>query len=472
MDTSSRSITQGVIWKQLLIFFFPILLGSFFQQLYNTVDTVIVGRYVSTHALAAVGASSSIINLVGNFFIGVSTGASVILSQTCGAGDVRQSRNAIHTGIALACILGLTVTVLGVSLSPWLLKITGAPDTSIDDAIIYTRIYFTGSIASLLYNMGAGLLRAMGDSKRPMYFLIVACFTNIVLDYVFVVYLNMGIAGVGIATVLSQFVSAALVLVALMARKDENRLSIHDLRFERSMLRRILALGIPAGLQYVMFDLSNLIVQAGINSFGDATIAAWTAYVKSDAITWMISGAFGVSVTTFVGQNFGAQKYDRIRKCVRVAMGMSIAVVGALSAVLILGRTPILGIYTTDTEVIRIGAEMMVSIMVFNVLFMPIEIFAGTMRGTGYAIAPTVIMSSCVCLVRIVWIALLVPHYHTVNMVTVVYPISWLLASIVFLIVYLRGTWLHKRIALLGLQPKVRTPRRCTRHGNKRSKTD
>lgn len=461
MNTSSHEITQGVIWKQLLAFFFPILLGSFFQQMYNTVDTVIVGHYVGTHALAAVGASSSIINLVGNFFIGVSTGASVILSQTCGASDERGSRDAIHTGIALAVILGAVVTVLGVVLSPQLLVLTGAPDTSIGDAITYCRIYFSGSIASLVYNMGAGLLRATGDSKRPMYFLIAACFTNIVLDLLFVVKLDMGIAGVGIATVLSQVLSAVLVMLVLMLKKSEHRLELKHIRLHRHILGRILAIGIPAGLQYVMFDLSNLIVQAGINSFGDATIAAWTAYVKSDAITWMISGAFGVSVTTFVGQNFGAQKYDRIRQCVRVAMVMSIAVVGTLSAVLILGRNVILSVITPDTEVIRIGAQMMLSIMVFNVLFMPIEIFAGTMRGTGYAVAPTAIMGTCVCFVRIVWIALLVPRYHTIGMVTVVYPISWVIASVVFAVVYLRGRWLSRRIALLGMKPEERKDR-CT----------
>lgn len=456
MNTSSRQITEGVIWKQLLLFFFPILLGSFFQQMYNTVDTIVVGRYVSKHALAAVGTSSSIINLVGNFFIGVSSGATVILSQCYGAEDMQGSRNCLHTGIALALILGSIVTVLGVALSPQLLRITGVPDTSIADAITYTRIYFLGSIASLVYNMGAGLLRAMGDSRRPMFFLIAACLTNIALDFLFVIGLKMGIAGVGIATVLSQVVSAALVLIALLRQKGETRLSLSKIGIERSTLSRVLAIGIPAGLQYVMFDLSNLIAQAGINSFGDDTIAAWTAYVKSDAITWMISGAFGVSVTTFVGQNFGAQKYDRIRKCVRTAMVMSICVVGAVSAVMILGRNLILGIYTTDTEVIRIGAEMMLSIMVFNVLFMPIEIFAGTMRGTGYAVAPTVIMCGAVCLVRILWIAILVPRYHTVPMLTVVYPISWLIASIVFYIVYRRNTWLDKRIAICGLAPEQR----------------
>lgn len=454
MNQPSRSITEGVIWKQLLSFFFPILLGSFFQQMYNTVDTIIVGRYVGTHALAAVGASSPIINLVSNFFIGVSSGATVILSQCYGAGDREGSSRVIHTGIALAMILGLAVSVLGIFFSPQLLRLIDTPGSSLNDAILYSRIYFSGSIASMLYNMSAGILRAMGDSRKPTFFLIAACLTNILLDLFFVRGLDMGIAGVGIATVLSQIVSAILALSVLLHQKEVGSLCLSKIRFHRTLLGRILAIGVPAGLQYVMFDLGNLIVQAGINSFGDATIAAWAAYVKSDAITWMISGAFGVSVTTFVGQNFGAQRYDRVRKCVRVAMAMSIGVVGILSIGLVCFRHEILGIYTPDQEVIRIGGEMMMQIVLFNALFMPIEIFAGAMRGTGCAIPPTLIMVICVCFVRVLWVLTLVPRFHKLQTVTIVYPLSWLLASVVFLIVYLRGNWLRDRIAVLGMDPE------------------
>lgn len=455
LKNTSRQITEGVIWKQLLLFFFPILLGSFFQQMYNTVDTIIVGRFVGTHALAAVGASSPIINLINGFFIGLSSGATVILSQCYGAGDHRGSSNAIHTGMALAIVLGLLVTVLGIFLSPRILRLIGTPETCLADAVIYSRIYFSGSLASMLYNMGAGILRAMGDSKRPMLFLIAACVCNIVLDIFFVVGLDMGIVGVGLATVASQILSAVLVLLVLLRQKGDDRLEIRKLRFHGTLLGRILAIGIPAGLQYVMFDLSNLIVQAGINSFGDAAIAAWTAYGKSDAITWMISGAFGVAVTTFVGQNFGAQKYDRVRKCVRVSMGMCLAVEGTVSAVLVIFRTFILGIYTTDQEVIRIGGEMMKQIVIFNVLFMPVEVFAGAMRGTGYSLQPTLITVVCVCLFRALWVLIAVTRYHTLQMLTIVYPISWGLASAVFLIVYLRGNWLRKRIAALGMDPET-----------------
>ena len=460
MKNTSRQITEGTIWKQLLLFFFPILLGSFFQQMYNTVDTIIVGRFVGTHALAAVGASSPIINLVNGFFIGLSSGATVILSQYYGAGGRRGCTDAVHTGVALAILLGLAAMLLGVLFSPQILRLTGTPDTSIEDAILYCRIYFGGSLASMVYNMGAGILRAMGDSRRPTIFLIIACVTNILLDLLFVVGLNMGIAGVGLATVMSQIGSAVLVTLVL-CRHREYPLDRKALKLRGGLIRRILAIGIPAGLQYVMFDLSNLIVQTGINSFGDTTIAAWTAYIKSDAICWMISGAFGVAVTTFVGQNFGAQKYDRVRRSVRVSMAMSVLVMGSVSALLLTFRTVILGIYTTDTEVIAIGSRMMLQIVAFNALFMPVEIFAGAMRGTGYSIQPTLITVFFVCIFRAAWVLIAVTRYHTLEMFTVVYPISWGLASTVFLLVYLRGNWLRKRIAALGLEPEpVKKPNR------------
>ena len=227
-----------------------------------------------------------------------------------------------------------------------------------------------------------------------------------------------------------------------------------NVRLKADLLKRILFIGIPAGLQFVTFDLANLLIQSGINSFGDITVAAWTAYHKTDALTWMISGAFGVSITTFVGQNFGAQKYDRIRKGVWVCMGMSVALVGALSALLLTFRTFILGIYTTDSEVIRVGAYVMLWTMPFNFIFMPVEVFAGTMRGTGYSVMPTVITCVCVCVFRVIWIFTMVARFHIIEMLTLCYPISWVLASTVFYITYLRGNWLKKRIAACGMEPE------------------
>ena len=455
-ERNATQITEGVIWKQLLLFFFPILLGTFFQQLYNTVDTIIVGRFVGTRALAAVGSAASLISLINGFFIGLSTGASVVISQQYGAGDREGVKRCMTTNAVLAVLLGVMAVLVGVFCSPGLLRLIKTPESCIDDAIIYARIYFTGTAATVIYNMGAGVLRAMGDSNRPLYFLVITCFSNIALDLLFVLVLNLGIRGVAIATVLSQCISALLVIICICRLPEDIRLKPSLAMVDPVLMRRILLIGLPAGLQLISFDLSNLLVQAGINSFGDITVAAWAAFSKADSITWMVSGAFGVSITTFVGQNFGAQKYSRIRQSVRVCLAMSIAVQLFLSILTLILREWILSIYTIDAEVIRVGAYAMLWITPFNALFMFVEVFAGTMRGTGYSVMPTVITGVFVCAFRILWVLTAVARWHTIEMLCITYPLSWLLASVVFLIAYMRGTWLHKRIEICGMEPEIR----------------
>ena len=453
---SSQKITEGVIWKQLLSFFFPILLGTFFQQMYNTVDTIIVGRFVGTQALAAVGSTAALISLINGFFIGLSSGATVLLSQFFGANDRRGVSSALHTGIGLSLILGLLITTLGLTLGQQILQLTKVPENCLPDAVLYTKIYFSGAVASMVYNMGAGILRAMGDSRRPTLFLIITCFVNIAADLLFVVHLKLGVAGAAIATVCSQIISAVLVMSVLYRLPEGMDFRFRRIRLEPHLLRRILYVGVPAGLQLVTFDLANVLIQSGINSFGDITVAAWTAYIKTDALTWMISGAFGVSITTFVGQNFGAQKYDRIRKSVRVCMGMSVCLIAALSVLVITFRRFILGIYTADPEVIRVGAYVMLWTIPFNCIFMPVEVFAGTMRGVGYSLVPTIITCVCVCFFRVVWIFTMVARFHTIELLALCYPLSWILCAVVFFIVYRRGNWLKKRIEACRLEPEIR----------------
>ena len=451
---ANNQITEGVIWKQILFFFFPILMGTFFQQMYNTVDTIIVGRFVGTQALAAVGSTAALLSLMNGFFVGLSTGATVLLSQFYGACDRKGIHNALHSGIGLSVVLGLIITCLGFGIGPRMLHLINTPENCMADARTYILIYFSGAVPSMVYNMGAGILRAMGDSRKPTLFLIVTCFVNIALDLLLVVVFRMGVAGAALATVMAQSISAVLVLLVLKKLPADYALGLRHIRLEGRLLRRILLVGIPAGLQFVTFDLANLLIQSGINSFGDVTVAAFTAYIKTDGITWMISGAFGVSITTFVGQNFGAQKYDRIRKGVWVTMGMSVGLVGLMCALVVSLRTFILGIYTTDPEVIQLAAYAMLWTVPFNFIFMPVEVFAGTMRGTGYSLMPTVITCVCVCLFRVVWVFTVVAKWHTVEMLLICYPISWVLAASVFFIAYLRGTWLTSRIQACGLEPE------------------
>lgn len=443
---SVSRITDGVIWKQLLLFFFPILLGSFFQQMYNTVDTIIVGRAIGTRALAAVGSSSSLINLLNGFFIGLSSGATVVLSQYYGAADRHGVSRALHTGIGLSLILGVAALSIGVIGGPVVMKLIRTPEDCLSDAATYVRIYFSGAVFSMVYNMGTGILRAMGDSSRPMIFLIIACLLNILMDIICVVILDMGVAGAAVATIVSQGFSALLVIHALRRLPEDHRLHRKKFRMDKAILRRILLIGLPAGLQFITFDLSNILTQSTVNSFGSATVAAFTAYCKSDAIIWMVCGAFGVAITTFVGQNFGARKIDRVHKSIWVCLGMSAIVIGSLSTLEALFRSQILGIYTTDAEVIRLGAHMMLCTVPYCFLFLPVEIFAGAMRGTGYSLMPTLITSFFVCIFRILWIFTVVSKWHTLDVLLMCYPISWLLSAAAFFVTYLRKTWLTSRL--------------------------
>jgi len=452
-ERAGQNITEGVIWKQLLSFFFPILLGTFFQQMYNTVDTIVVGRFVGTQALAAVGATAPLISLLNGFFIGLSSGATVLISQFFGANDRRGVRTALHTGVGLALVLGLVVTLLGITTGSKILQLTKVPENCLADALLYTRIYFSGAVVSMIYNMGAGILRAMGDSRRPTLFLIVTCFVNIVLDIVLVVVLSMGVMGAALATVLSQTVSALLVMIVLRRLPEDIALHLPEIRLESSLIRRILIIGVPAGLQFVTFDLANLLIQSGVNSFGSAVVAAFTAYGKADALSWMISGAFGVAITTFVGQNFGAQKFGRIRRGVWVCLAMCVATIGTITTAIVLFRRQILGIFTTDPEVLQIGVYIMLWTVPFNVVLTPMEIFGGAMRGTGNSLLPTAITSICICLFRVVWLATVVDRFHTVELLLMVYPLSWILTGIVFTVTYLRGNWLRNRIRACGMEP-------------------
>lgn len=443
---SNRRITEGVLWKQVLGFFFPILMGSFFQQMYNTVDTIVVGRALGTGALAAVGASGPILSLINGFFMGLSSGATVVLSQCFGAGDHPRVHRVLHTAIALAVSLGAAVLGLGIGLAPGILRRIGTPESCLNDAVLYCRIYFGGALFSMLYNMGSGILRAMGDSRRPMIYLIVCCAVNIAGDLLLVWALDFGIAGAAIATVLAQGVSAFLVMRALCRGDEDTRLHLKQVRFYPGLMGSILRIGIPAGIQWMMFDLSNLIVQSSINSFGEAAVAAWVTYGKADGITFMITGSFGITVTTFVGQNFGAQKYHRMKKSVWVCLGLSMGFLGFFSILEYAFRSQLLGLFTTDPQVIAVGAEMMAWIVLFNVLFAPVEIFGGAMRGVGYSVVPTVVMVVGICVVRALWVTVLVSRFHTIGMLCLAYPVTWALCSGIFAFLYFRGTWLKKSL--------------------------
>ena len=319
-----NQITEGVIWKQLLLFFFPIVFGTFFQQIYNTADTIVVGRFVGKQALAAVGGSASqIANLIVGFFVGLSSGAAVVISQFYGAKDKKNLSKALHTAFAFSIAAGIVLTVVGIFLTRPALLLMKTPADVVEDSAVYLHIYFGGMVFNLVYNMGAAILRAVGDSKRPLYVLIITCVLNIILDLLFVVAFGMGVTGVAVATVTSQVISALIVTVMLLKTREIYVLKINQIRFDRRMLFSVLRIGIPAGLESVMYNISNIVIQVFVNNLGTDTVAAWGTLGKIDAIFWMVINAFAISITTFVGQNFGAGKYHRMRKSVSVCMIMS-----------------------------------------------------------------------------------------------------------------------------------------------------
>ena len=449
----TNSITEGVIWKNMLMFFVPILLGTFFQQMYNTADAIIVGKFVGTRGLAAVGGTSgTMINLIVGFFVGLSSGATVILSQYFGGGRTKEIGQTVHTAIAMAIAAGLIIMLIGYTMSPTLLRWMGTPEDVLPDALTYIRIYFAGMIPSLIYNIGSGLLRAVGDSRRPLMFLIAACMTNIVLDVLFVAGFEMGVAGAAWATILSQLVSAVLVIYALTGTHNAYRLEIRKIRFHLPILKEIIKIGLPGGLQSVMYSTSNMIIQAGINGLGTSVMAAYTAYGKLDSFFWTVISAFGVAVTTFVGQNFGAQNYDRVKKSVTTCLAMAAGATIFLSAMLLTFGENLYHLFSDDTVVIGYGMQMLRQLAPVYILYIGIEVFSGSLRGVGDSLVATVITLGGVCVLRLIWLLVIVPMNTTLQMILLSYPITWSITSAMFIIYYLKGGWLQRAIRRAGLQ--------------------
>lgn len=433
----SNGITEGVIWRQLLIFFFPLLFGTFFQQLYNTADAIVVGRFVGKEALSAVGGTTgTLINVFVGFFIGISAGATVTISQYYGGRHKEEVSKAVHTSMALAIAGGAIIMVLGLFTAPAALRMMGTPEEIIPQSLTYLRIYFAGMIANLVYNVGSGILRAIGDSRRPLYFLMISCAINIILDLVFVIAFHWGVMGVAVATVTSQVFSALLVCGTLMRTGDSYQLRLKEIRFHGDMFRKIIRIGLPTAFQSLMYSSSNVIIQANMNSFGTDTLAAWTAFGKIDGIFWMTMSAFGISATTFVGQNYGAGKYDRVRRGTRVCLRMAMTVAIGLSIVLYFTGPYIYWMFTTDAQVIEKGMEILRFMVPTFWTYVFIEIFSGSLRGMGDAFIPMVLTSLGVCALRVLWLLAVVPFWPDVKTVVFSYPLTWAVTSILFIFYY------------------------------------
>ena len=445
-ETRVNGITEGRISQQLLLFFFPILFGTFFQQLYNTVDAIVVGQYLGTEALAAVGGGTgTAINLLIGFFTGLSSGATVIISQFYGAKDYKDTNKAIHTAMLIAILGGIIILAVGILFTRPILELIGTPEDVIGLAEEYMRIYFLGSIFNTVYNMGAGIFRALGDSKKPLYFLIVSCVVNIILDVLFVGFTDMGVAGAAWATIISQAASAILVIIYLRKLDSDIRLSLRHLKIDSSILRNTLRIGLPTGIQSILYTISNLLIQANVNAFGTATAAAWAAYGKLDAVYWMAINAFGIAATTFVGQNYGAKLYDRVRSGVRISLAIGAVITLFLTGAFLLLQDKGLMLFTSDSEVLSIGVEILLILVPTWITYMPIEILSGVMRGCGKTLIPTIITIVGICGLRALWLEIVPAIRPTLLSVFLCYPISWIITSAAIIIYYYWGDVLPKR---------------------------
>ena len=446
MDERNQ-ITEGVIWKQLLIFFFPIMIGTFFQQIYNTADSIVVGRFVGKEALAAVGGSvNQIVNLVVEVFVGLTSGASVIAAQFYGAKDRKNLNKTLHTSYAFGITIGCIVGVLGFFLTDTVLTLMKTPQELMADSKIYLHIYFCGMVFNIIYNMGASILRAVGDSKRPLYVLMVTCGLNIVLDIILVVVCRLGVMGVALATVSCQGISSALVTVLLMKENPLFQLKLREIRFYGVSLKSVLRIGIPAALEATMYTIANLIIQVFVNELGTDTVAAWGTFAKIDAVYWMVVNAFAISITTFVGQNYGAGKVKRMRKSVGICLGMAYAGAFLVSGVLYALAAPLYRLFTTDAKVVQIGVDMMHFLLPSYFLYVAIGILSGALRGAGRVLVPMLLTCGGVCFFRIVWMFGVFPGYPGINTIMLSYPVSWGITAVLFIIYYIRRFPKVKRI--------------------------
>ena len=434
----------GGIFRSIFWFSVPLLIGNFFQQLYNTVDSYVVGNYVSTSALAAVGASTPVINMLVGFFMGLSAGAGVVISQYFGAQKGHEMSRAVHASMALTALLSVIFTALGLALTRPLLQAIGVPEDVLPHSSLYLMIYFTGIAFSLFYNMGAGVLRAVGDSTHPLIYLAVACMVNVVLDFLFVCGFHMGIAGAAIATVIAQGVSCVMVMGKLMRAKADYRVELRRIRFHKKMIRRIISFGFPAALQQSITSFSNVVVQSYINHFGTAAMAGYSATVRIDGFTQLPLQSFNMAITTFVGQNIGAKKYDRVKKGVFAAWLMSSGVILVCSICIFSAAPFLISIFTKDAEVIAIGSGMERIFSACYLVLPVVQILNGALRGAGLSKIPMYFMLGSFVVLRQIYLMIAVPLTNDVNVVMAGWPITWIACAIGMAVYYFKTDWLKK----------------------------
>lgn len=441
---------SGSIGKKMIIFALPLMLSGILQLLFNAADVIVVGKFAGDASLAAVGSTTSLINLTTNLFIGLSVGANVLTANYFAAGQESDLKKTVHTAMSLSVIGGIFLTVIGFTFAPLILTLMQTPDDVIDLAVIYLRTYFCGMTAVMVYNFGSAVLRAVGDTQRPLYYLLAAGIVNVCLNLIFVIKFNLGVFGVGLATVISQIISAVLIVICLIKEQSAIQLNIKNMRIDGHKLMRIVKIGLPAGIQGMLFSLANIVIQSSVNSFGTTIVAGNSASQNIEGFAFTSMSAFHQAAVSFTGQNAGARKYERINKILYTALSY-VLVVGLIFCViyLVFGRD-LLSFYTDSSDVIEAGIRRLVIIACSYAICGMMDVVVGSLRGLGYSVMPMVVSLVGVCALRLIWIATVfqLEEFHRIEIIYYTYPVSWTITLAAHLICFsvakkrIRKKWL------------------------------
>lgn len=441
-QTKTTMMTEGSVVKNILFFSVPLILGNLLQQLYNTVDSIIVGNYVGSNALAAIGSSTSLVYLLIAFSQGVSVGAGVVISQRLGQKNKEGVQTSVHTALALAVILGIILTVGGILLSKEILLWMNTPEEVLTDAVTYLRLYSAGMVFNVVYNMAAGILNAAGNSRRSLGYLAIASVTNLILDLVFIVGMKMGIAGAAIATNIGQIVSCVLAIWFLVRTQTDYKVCLSKIKIHKATAGLIIKIGLPTGFQNMVISLSNILVQSSVNSFGANAMAGFGAYMKVDGFNVLPVTSFGMAATTFVSQNYGAGKLERVKRGMWMTLGIGILYTITTGILLLTFSETIMHLFSNDAAVIAYGQQAMRFFCPFYWVLSILHALSGTVRGTGKSIPPMIVLLVSLCLFRVLWVQFVMPNIASIEGIFMLYPISWAIGSGLMILYTWKGKWL------------------------------
>ena len=445
MEQSSKGtkLLNGSIWKGIVSFAIPLFLGNLFQQMYNTVDSLIVGNYLGSDALAAVSSSGSLIFLLVGFFNGIAVGAGVVISRYFGARDYENLRKAVHTDVAFGLVAGAILTVLGMVLAPQILVLMGTPESVMPNSISYFRTYFAGSLAFVMYNIVMGILQAVGDSRHPLYYLIFSSVINVVLDLLFVGKFGWGVGSAAAATAISQAASALLCLIRLIKSEDVYQVRLREIRFHGTQLRQIIQIGLPSGLQNSIISIANIVVQSNINKFGVMAVAGCGVYSKIEGFAFLPITCFAMSLTTFIGQNLGARQIDRAKRGAVFGILCSVSLAELVGLFVYFLMPYLAATFDSSPQVVEIATRQAHVEALFYCLLAFSHCIAGILRGAGRSAVPMLVMLVSWCLIRITYITVTVHFIPKLEVIFWAYPITWSISSVIFFLYFVRGKWLY-----------------------------